>query len=232
MGRGRNKSGKMWRAKVARVAKNVTLRNLETKRIGFNLISNMTQSAGATGAIGLAQNNIMFGLIQGTGRQERIGNMITLKGIHFKFNWDSVGQANLSNTVHIRVSLFKVDPFLLSAGVAAFTRDQLFIDGATAARPMANLYVRGQNEDQAVIQKVYFDRVFTFNPSLSLAVNAKHFRVMVPMHNMKFKFASNTSGSGDDFDLVLVTQAWVAGSATDDDTGTVITDYRIYYKDG
>lgn len=232
MGRRRNKSGKMWRAKVARVAKNVTLRNLETKRIGFNVVNNVTQSAGATGAIGLGQSNIMFGLIQGVGRAERIGNQITLKGINFKFNWDSVGQANLSNTVMIRVSLFKVDPFLLTAGVATFTRDQLFIDGATSARPMANLYVRGSNEDQGVIQKVYFDRIVTLNPSLSVAVNSKHFTVKVPMHNMKYKFASNSSGNGDEYDLVLVTQAWVAGSATDDDTGTIITDYRIYYKDG
>lgn len=232
MGRRRNKSGKMWRAKVARVAKNVAIRNLETKRIGFNVISNVTQSAGASTALALGQTNIMFGLTQGVGRAQRIGNQITLKGINFKFTWDSVGQANLSNTVHIRVSLFKVDPFLLTAGVANFTRDQLFIDGATVARPMANLYVRGANEDQGVIQKVYFDRVVTFNPTLSVAVSAKHFMVKVPMHNMKYKYASDSSGNGDEYDLVLVTQAWVAGSAKDDDTGTIITDYRIYYKDG
>lgn len=229
MGRGRNKSGQKWRAKVARVAKRVTLQNQETKRIGINAVNSVTQSAGATGGGSLGLVNVLDQIVLGTGRQNRVGDHITLKGINFKFNWDSVGQANLSNTVHIRVSLFKIDPFLTISGLV---RDQLFLDGATAARPLANMFVRGPNEDGSIIQKTYFDKVFTFNPSLSIAVSAKHFSINVPLHNMKYKFASGTINSGDQFDLVLVTQAWVAGSTINDDTGTIVTDYRVYYKDG
>lgn len=227
MGGRRNKSRKVWRSKVARVAKNVTLRNLETKRIGANVITNTVQAQGFAGTI--SATNTMSIITQGTAKGQRVGDMITLKGMTFKFLYANTGAISPNNTCMMRVSLFKIDPYLT---VSSLTRDQFFIDGATAARPVASMFVRGPNEDTSIVQKTYFDKVFTFVPAIANVNNAKHFTVNVPMHNTKFKFQSAAVDAGDQFDIVLVVQAWISGAAAGDDTGEIITDYRIYWKDG
>lgn len=246
MGRGRNKSGKVWRAKVARVAKNVTLRNQETKL--YEYIGANSGSGGSSALIPLYSNggstsgsNIpysdapLFNIDVGTDKNKRVGNEITLKGMHIRASFEN-DPANVGIT-QARVILAWIDPNFSVSSISA--ANILYIPSATGNNVLT-AQLKGPTHQDTIIRKVVVDRVFNIAPGnqvTSGTVNnqIRHvlFKMNVKFHNKKYQFISATNGiAGENEDLVMFVFAFQPGLTNTAQVLNLRFTNRIYYKDG
>lgn len=250
MGGRRNKSGKVWRAKVARVAKRVTLQNQETKCypwVGVNsaaggtfgiipLYSNAGSTSGvAAPYIDLPLDNIDTGVTKGT----RVGNDITLKGMtmHLQFQQDE----NNTFPTKIRVMMCWVDPNFSTSSILTST---LLENAAVAGNDVITALIRGPNRPDSIIRKVVMDRVYSVNtmnaPYLPTApatnvnrIGTHNAKLNVRFHNKKYQFINVAAGSnGEKEDLMMFVWGWAPGQANTVQVANMKVAARVYYKDG
>lgn len=246
MGRGRNKSGKVWRAKVARVAKRVTLQNQETKCYEFsgtNTVATGNKSqiqlysnGGVTSASTTAYWDLPLQYIdQSLTVTGRVGNEITLKGMHLRclLIQDPTNQY----PVYFRIIVGYVDPNLTGITIGNLLTDY----NSGSANNVINSQIRGPTRPGSVLRKVLVDRVYKVEQSPigttgATSINTLGTRMVkfnIPLHNKKYKFISSTSGAdGEQEDLSVFMFAWSQGQANTVIVGNVQPTYAIYYKDG
>lgn len=245
MGRRRNKSAKKWRAKVARVAKNVTIRNQETKYYewtGVNstvggtgalipLFSNSGSSSGATIPFSdLPLDNID----QGPGKNQRLGTQITLKGLHMRMRF--VQDPNNVFFTQVRVVLGWLDPNFGSVSLS-----NIFNLPTLPGNDVIQAFIKGPTHENTVFRKVLVDRVINLPvqnavPGASTGVQAllsKTVKINVPFHNKKYQYISGTIGvNGEHEDLWLFVTAVGVGQANTVQVANMGINGRVYYKDG
>lgn len=245
MGRRRNKSAKVWRAKVARVAKAVTLKSSETKR--YLIAGANTASGGAAAIIPLYSNGGSVSaatgpyvdyplqyIDQGDGLTQRTGNRIILKGLHAHLQVE--GDPNFLGNTHVRVTLAWVDP---NFTLTPFTYQNLYLNAISASNTTTNAFIRHGTDNDTIIRKVVFDRVYaisTVNQSTGgTTVNQvpqRLIRINIPLHNRMYQFVNSGSGSGGEADdLIMFMSAYTPGRASTDPVANVRMNRKVYYKD-
>jgi len=246
MGRGRNKSGKVWRAKVARVAKAVTLRNVETKR--YTIGGANTTSGGAGALIPLYSNGgttsaatgpyVDFPLLyidQGDNLNQRTGNGIVLKGMHAHLQVE--GDPSFLGNCHVRVTLAWIDPNYTSTPLSY---QNVYLNAIGAYNTTTNSFIRHGTDNDSLIRKVVFDRVYslaTINSPASGGSNTnnvpqKLIRINLAFHNKMFRYVSSTAGiGGESEDLIMFMTAYTPGRANTEQVANVRMYRKVYYKD-
>lgn len=245
MGRGRNKSGKVWRAKVARVAKAVTLKNSETKRYVIGGANTSNGGAGAliplfsnggttSAATGPYVDYPLQYIDQGDNITQRTGNRIILKGLHAHLQVEG-DPNNLGNT-HVRVTFAWVDP---NFSLTPFTYQNVYLNAITSNNTTTNAFIRSGVDNDSIIRKVVFDRVYALSTinlptggTLTNQVPQKLIRINLPLHNRNFQYVSSTSGStGEADDLIMFMTAYTPGQANTVQVANVRMYRKVYYKD-
>lgn len=235
----------MWRAKVARVAKNVTLRNQETKcyeYIGLNVTPGGDQqaiplfsNAGSVSGVPSPYRDLPLDNIdQGTARNQRIGNVITLKGMHMKLGFQI--DPNVSLHTLIRVVIGWIDPNLASVSNANLLRNP-----AVAGTNVIQAQLVGPTEPDTILRKVLVDRVydvrigeapFTILNNIPQIVE-RHIKLHIPFHNKKYQFVSGATGIGGEMeDLAMFVWGYGVSQANTVQVANMYVNNRIYYKDG
>lgn len=226
MGGRRNKSRKVWRAKVARVAKATTLRAVETLRLGSTLTAaNLLQPASLASNVAFSKPTDL--LVQGPDSDEIVGREIILKGMQKNFVFYNTGTINPDQPRMVRVLCLKIDPYVSSSTLAY---NQLFVQGSS---PDPGTWIlRTEKEPTSIIQKVYYDRMFTL-PAVNIAGQYafRHVKSHVDFHNMKWRRNTAASVIGSDFDIIWALMSWVPGNAAGDANVLYSSDDRLYYKD-
>lgn len=235
----------MWRSKVARVAKSVTLRAVETKCYQINgdnsgpgggllaipLYSNGGSTSGATGPwldFPLRYIDVADGIT------ERNGNRITLKGMHIHAQIEGESAA-LGNT-HVRISLAWVDP---NSAVGSYVYQNLYDNAIAGSNTTTNAFLRHGTDANAVIRKVLYDKVFALNTgnlptggSLNSQIGQRLVRIHIPFHNKLYQFINAASGiGGEKEDLLMFATAFTPGQANTVRVANVRLYRKIYYKD-
>jgi len=244
MGRGRNKSAKVWRAKVARVAKSVTLKNQETKL--YEYIGSNSGVNGSSGLIPLYSNggdtsgsnaphqHLPLKYINvGTDEQSRIGNKITLKGMRLRFAIENDG--TYVGMTQVRIICAWLDPNFttITAG------NLLYVPSATGNNVVV-AQMKGPTHENSVIRRVVFDRVVNVYPgnivSGAAPVNQNHHVLKtfnVNFHNKKYQFVNESVGqTGELDDLYIFMFAYAPGQINTTQVANVRFTGRVYYKDG
>lgn len=248
MGRGRNKSAKKWRAKVARVAKSVTLRTAETKRYIIN--GENTSAFGAGAIIPLFSNGGSSSLSsgpfvdfplrfidQGDGITQRAGNRIVLKGLHAHFQVEQ--DPTILGHTHVRIAMLWIDP---NQVLSALTFGNWFIGSLLGTNPntTTSAFFRTGTDNDGIINKVIYDRVFalttgnapTTSPDNVNQVGQKLIKVHIPFHNKMYQFINGTTGSqGEHEDLVMLMTAYTPGRDGTQQVANVRCFRKVYYKD-
>lgn len=246
MGRRGNKSRKVWRAKVARVAKSVTLRNQETKYyeyIGANTgvggssgLIPLYSNGGATSGSNIPYSDLPLDFIDvGGQKNQRIGNQITLKGMHIRGSFEN-DPASVGMT-QARVILAWIDPNFSVSSISA--GNLLYLPAATGNNVLT-AQLKGPTHQDTIIRKVVMDRIFSIEPGNSVTsggvnnqIRHKMFKINVPFHNKKYQFISGTAGiNGEHEDLVMFMFAFQPGAVNTQQVLNVRITNRIYYKDG
>lgn len=223
MGRGRNKSAKVWRAKVARVAKNVALRAQETKQITLDIFpTTVYKDGGATS--GQTTPFTVYPLrnvIQGTSNDDMIGDQITLKGINLRLNWRN---SSASQTVsYVRVMVGWINPNVTTIG-------QNWRMGT--AGDAVSAFLRRPSDADAIWKKVLVDRIYSVKSILTGVDNMGLMNIQVPLHNRKYEFSETTPFAGVHDDLViLVTCSSPGGVTLTTGVGVIDGFVRFWYKD-
>lgn len=245
MGRRRNKSGKVWRAKVARVAKNVTIRNQETKLyewIGVNssvggstaVIPLYSNGGSSSGVASPFQDLPLDNIDQGTGKNQRLGNQITLKGMHLRFQFEQ--DPNNQFFTQARVVIGWLDPNFGSVSLA-----NVFYLSTVAGNNTVNAFVKGPTHQDTVFRKVLVDRIINLplqqEPYTKVVTPqtllSKVVKMDIPFHNKKYQFISGTVGiNGEHEDLWMFVTAYAPGQSNATQVANMRVCGRIYYKDG
>lgn len=221
--RGGNKPRKMWRAKVARVAKGVALRNLETKNLtvdiglatiykdGGDVISNSTPWSS------YPLRNISIG----TGAVDVIGDEVTLKQFNIHLMLRNASATSLNS--HFRVMVGWFLPNVTSIG----NNWRIGTGGdATSA------FIRTPNDQLTIWKKLIHDRVYPVDSLISGVTAMRDVRINLKMHNKKYTFdPSSKFGTKDDL-VILVTASTPTGTPLTNPAGSIDGYYRVWYKDG
>lgn len=246
MGRGRNKSGKVWRAKVARVAKRVTLQNQETKYyeyVGVNgtvggtlgLIPLYSNGGSISGSNAPYADLPLDNIDVGDNKNQRSGTVITLKGMHIRGSFEN-DPNNLGN-LQVRVILGWIDPNFNISGITA--ANILYLPAA-AGSTVLDAQIKGPTAVDSIFKKVIVDRTFNVSPGNPVAsatalnqVRRHGFKMNVAFHNKKYQFISNTNGiGGESEDLAMFVFAFQPGFVNTQQVGNLRINNRVYYKDG
>lgn len=245
MGRGRNKSGKVWRAKVARVAKNVTLKNQETKY--YEYVGSNTATGGAGTVIPLYSNGgstsgsqapfsdlPLINIDQGSGKSQRLGSQITLKGMHMRLNLQQ--DPNNQYFTQVRIIVAWTDP-----NFSTITAGNLFHSPAVAGNQVIAAQLKGPTHQDSILRKVLVDRVFNLSvgnapysaSNLLQTLTNRVQKINIPFHNKKYQFISGTAAIlGEHEDLRVFMFAYSPGIANTIQVSNVYMNNRVYYKDG
>lgn len=236
----------MWRSKVARVAKRVTLQNQETKL--YEYIGANTGTGGSSALIPLYSNggstsgsNIPYtdtplrNIDGGTDKNKRIGNEIILKGMHIRAEIEN-DPSNVGMT-QVRMILAWIDPNFTISSISA--ANILYIPSATGNSVLA-AQLKGPTHQDSIIKKVVFDRVINVFPGNQVIggtnlqqINPRMVKINVPFHNKKYQFISTTNGIlGELEDLVLFVFAFQPGVINTGQVANMRFTNRVYYKDG
>lgn len=247
MGRGRNKSGQKWRAKVARVAKRVTLQNQETKCysfVGANTTSGGTglsipifSEAGSTTGVASPYIDLPLDNIDaGTGQTQRIGTHIILKGMQYNMEFQQ-DPNNLFQT-KIRVIVAWIDP---NFNISTITNGNVLDSPQLAGNSVINAQLKGPSRPDTIMRKVVSDRTFvinTGNAPISTASNVprlstRHVKMRVPFHNKNYQFINTSGGAGGEKEeLAVFVFGWAAGQVNTVQVSNLKVSARVYYKDG
>lgn len=246
MGRRRTASGKKWRAKVARVAKNVTLRSSETKRYqttgtnsaagGDNTIIPLFSNGGSSSLSSGPFYDMPLRFIDpGDGITSRTGNRITLKGMHVYMQVEQ-DPTFLGNT-HVRVSVVWIDP---NQSPTALAFGNFYNNGVISALTTTQTPMRHGTDNDAIINKVIYDRVFalrtgevaTTSPDNTQQVSQKLIKFHIPFHNKLYQFVNSSTGiQGEKEDLVFIMTAYTPGRDGTNRVANVRLQRKIYFKD-
>lgn len=244
MGGRRNKSGKVWRAKVARVAKTVTLRNLETKLYewtgknsalnGAGTLITLYSNGGDTSGSNAPFQTLPLQFINpGTDEQSRIGNQITLKGMKLRFLFEN--DPAYTGITYVRIIVGWIDPNLTTV-----TAGNLLYQPALAGTNIISQMLKGPSHENSVLRRVVVDRLITLAPgnqvSGGAAVNQIRpvvVKVNANMHNKKYKFVNESAAQfGEQEDLYLFMFAFSPGQINTQIVANARLNGRVYYKDG
>lgn len=245
MGGRRNKSAKKWRSKVARVAKTVTLRNQETKcyeytgantTVGGSLgVIPLFSNGGSTSGVASPYQDLPLDNIdQGTNRNQRVGNVITLKGMHLKMGLQCDPNACLHTLV--RVIIGWVDP-----NFTAISNANIYRNSAVAGNNVIQALLKSPTEPDTIFKKVLVDRVYDvrigeqpFNALNTVPqLVERHIKIHIPFHNKKYQFISGTAGiGGEQEDLYVFVSAYAPSQNNTVQVANMFINNRIYYKDG
>ena len=245
MGRGRNKSAKKWRAKVARVAKNVAVKNQETKYYEWTGVNNSVGGSGAiiplfsnsgssSGATIPFSDLPLDNIDQGTAKNQRLGTQITLKGLHLRMRLEQ--DPNNTFYTQVRVILGWLDPNFGSVSLA-----NIFNLPTLPGNNVVQAFIKGPTHENTVFRKVLVDRLINL-PVQNTAFGAttavqslisRVVKVNVPFHNKKYQFISGTAGiNGEHEDLWLFVTAYSPGQGSTVQVANMGINGRVYYKDG
>lgn len=223
------KSVKKWKAKVARVAKSVTLKNVETKRVhslGGPFYSNQLDVT--TPGVGYIEN-AMLSMLQGSTQNDFLGREIILKGMKKRFNFSNTLVDGPDNQAAVRISCFKVVPY---ETLSALTVSQLYISGAGCYNQPPLWIVRSHNEPNNIVRAVYYDKVHYIRPSyLAGQLHQTKVSINIDFHNMKFKFATDAAITGSEFDIIWVVTSYKPNNSVTQKNVQFYEQQDIYYKD-
>jgi len=223
MGRGRYSSGKKWRSKVARVAKNVALRNQEQKSITLDLgAAGLYKDGGDTVSNSQPWSSfILRSLTSGVGAADVIGDEMTLKrfNLHLMFRNDAASQVDTA----FRVMVGWLNPNVSSIG----SNWRIGTGGDSIAA-----FIRTPLDQNTIWKKLLHDRVYTVNSIITAQNHMRKVTINLNMHNKKYMF-DPVSKLGIHEDLVvLVTGSSATGTALTTVIGGIDGFMRIWYKDG
>lgn len=235
----------MWRAKVARVAKRVTLQNQETKL--YEYVGVNTTPGGSLGLIPLYSNGgatsgsnapyvdlPLDNIDQGVTESTRVGNDIVLKGMHIRATLENEVTA-VANT-QVRIILAWVDPNF----TPSFTAANVLYLPAAAGNNVITAQIKGPTHQDSIMRKVVMDRTFMVRPGNIVSGGSATQQIMntmvkmnIPLHNKKYQFISGTAGiGGEKEDLVMFVFAFAPSYVNTQPVVNMRFTNRIYYKDG
>jgi len=230
-----------FKRKVGRIAKDVALRNQETKfRVNYSPstpsttepLSNVVNSAG-----GMYWGTITQGIAQGTGEvASRIGNEITLKGSTIKLcvipRVPGSGVNRFPVDTKFRFMVIRVNPLnaptWLATGSTEPITTRIFTTGSSII-PGTWHVKKIWDTDNGIVQKVYVDKTinlrlgnqqqFDSGGSTVKAFNlpATFASMHIDWHNLKFQFVAEANSEfGSRFDLIWLAipfnPEWTAGT--------------------
>lgn len=175
------------------------------------------------------QDNALNIMVQGIGDAQYLGTVVTLKGINRRWYFTNYQAINPDAPCSFRICLFKVEPNLTLGSV---TLSQLFVTSASTFGPVNLPKIRRQGEDNAIIQKVMYDRVFHM-PVGAISAQPLHKAVSchVNLHNMKQRFKADTLVTGTDYDLLWVVLSHNVSNAAAAVNLSVLSQDEVYFKD-
>lgn len=223
MGRGRNKSRKVWRTKVARVAKSVALRNLETKNFTVDIAAQTLYKDGGNVISNPAPLAIypLKLIVNGTGPNDALGDEVTLKMINWRFMFRNASSVSVNSRVRIMIGWLK--PNVVSIGNN--WRIGTFGDSVSA-------FIRQPNDEVAIWKKLLWDKSYACNSMITGTNQFTDIHINMKMHNKKYSY-DTASKNGTNEDLVaLVTASIPDGTTLESITGFIDGYARIWYKDG
>jgi len=223
MGRGRYKSRKVWRAKVARVAKSTALRNLETKNITGDITAQTIYKDGGD----VSGNASPFAfyplslLVPGTGPNDVVGDEITLKMCNFRLSLRNAASVSLNSRFRVMVGWLKPNV----TNIGNNWRIGTFGDSMSA-------FIRNPNDEVAIWKKLLWDKTYAVNSMVTGTNQFANVHINLKMHNKRYSF-DRTSLNGTNEDLVcLVTASIPDGTTLTSIAGFVDGYFRVWYKDG
>lgn len=243
----RSKAKRQWKAKVARVAKRVTLQNQELKYGIFSQGTSLYQegsnvlSSAAPYIRGITQE-----ITQGDTATTRVGRDVTLKGVAFRvsFNRPSDTSPNpVGQTLYLRLMVVKLKRGVLNAGAGSsasqFNNTSIFYD---LTLPTVHSFLRKDHDPLGRIEKVYWDKTYASEPANAVRlgeieweqpIHDRHVKFYVPFHNMKFTYDDSIgTGSGSDGDIVLLATAYnIIASPQTDIVCEMQYNFKLFWKD-
>lgn len=236
-----------WTNRVARVAKRVVLKASETKRYTFlgpntavngaNTVIPLFSNGGATvGATGPFITAPLFFIDQGDTIQTRTGDRIILKGMHLKLQVE--GDPNRLGNTHVRVSMAWIDPNLTLSSIVF---QNLYLSAISTANTTTNAFIRQKTDNDRIIRRLVFDKVYSLAPTNPLAASLTSFsqipqriiRIHIPFHNKMYQFINGSSGAAaENEDLIMFITAYKPGdTAGDTQVANVRMFGKVYFKD-
>lgn len=216
------KATKRWKAKVARVAKSVTLRNLETKRYSGDITQTLIYKNGGPTAASTNAFTIfpLRNIAVGTDEGSRIGNQITLKRMNWRFVFDNILLAD----VKFRVTM----GWIHNADLSTIPLTEVYIGGGD----ISSRFVRRPLDPFALFTSVIHDKVYRLDQDYVNEPIRRNVDIHIPMHNKKHNYSTNASNGGATEELVcIVTATDYIGVDLADDVGLVDGFFRVWYKD-
>lgn len=213
----------MWRAKVARVAKGVVLRNLEQKNLTVDLgLTTIWKDGGDVS--GNAQPWLSYPLRQissGTGAVDVIGDEIILKQANFRFLFRN--DATSQTVTSFRVMIGWLNPNVTNVG--SNWRIGTSGDAITA-------FIRTPMDQVTIWKKLLHDKSYPVNSILTGVNNMRDVHINLNMHNKKYMFDPvSKAGTHEDL-VVMVTASTGSGTPLTTSAGQLDGFYRVWYKDG
>lgn len=242
-----SKAKRQWKAKVARVAKRVTLQNSELK-FGVQTGSaqlyqegSSTLSQGAPYVVGITSS-----VLPGDEQTERVGREITLKGCAFRVSFNRPTDENpdaLGQNLYLRVMVVRLKRNILNggagSGVNQYQNSNIFY-GVTV--PLVNAFLRKERDPTSRIEHVYWDKTYQSLPHSVMSeavdtykqpVHDRHVKFYVPFHNMKFLYDESIgTGNGANSDIVMFMSAYNVLAAPQ--TAVVCEmqyEFKLWWKD-
>lgn len=226
------------------MAKTVALRNQETKLyewVGTNSITGgsgslipLFSNSGVSSASANPYSDLPLDNIDsGTTDTTRVGNGITLKGLHLRFSIEN--EPSLITNVQVRLIVGWLDPNFGSVALA-----NLFFLHTAAGNNVITAQLNGSTHNNTVFKKVLVDRVYTVHPgnqvtggvALQQSMN-RLVKLNIPLHNKKYRFKNSSAGQGGEHeDLWIFMTSFAPGQPNTQQLVNVRMTGRVYYKDG
>lgn len=243
----RSKAKRQWKAKVARVAKRVTLQNQELKYGVYSNATQLYQEGSNTLSIAAPYiRGITQSIVPGDESTQRIGRDVTLKGCAFRvsFNRPTDTTPNpLGQNLYLRVMVVKLKRGVLNGGTGTantqFSNASIFYDLSV---PLVHSFLRKDGDPNSRIEKVYWDKTYKSEPlsvmapddaSFAQPLHDRHIKFYVPFHNMKFTYDDAVGAdSGSDGDIVMLATAYnIIAAAQTDIVCEFQYNFKLFWKD-
>lgn len=222
----------------------MTLKNQETKLyeyVGVNttpggslgIIPLFSNSGSASASVNPYQDLPLDHIDAGTQNFQRIGNKITLKGMHIRATIEH--EPSLINNVQVRFVIGWLDPNFGSVALA-----NIFENFTAAGNNVITAQLNGPTHEDSVFRKVLVDRTYTLHPGNQVTggvalqqIMTKLIKINIPFHNKNYQMINGTAGrNGELEDLWIFVTAFAPGQPNTQQVANLRMTNRIYYKDG